>query len=136
MVSKVDGESSSNAFTTIAIYSVQLYLWALTILSLIYLGDMLEWACRGCKWQTNETEQLGVVARAFDPFKFREHTECSICLTEFDESSMVTVLPCDVRHYFHAKCIQDWSRIHTNCPLCKANFTLAQIREFNSKLTL
>ena len=50
VVSKVNGDSSSNTFTTIAIYSVQLYVWALAILSLIYLGDMLEWACRGCKW--------------------------------------------------------------------------------------
>ena len=97
---------------------------------------MLEWFCRGCKWETNETEQLGVVARTFDPFKFREHKECSICLSEFDNNAMVTVLPCDVRHYFHAECIQDWSRIHTTCPLCKAEFNLAQIREMNSKLSI
>ena len=32
--------------------------------------------------------------------------ECTICLDEFEPDSMVTPLPCDVRHYFHTACIQ------------------------------
>ena len=67
-------------FAEIQFWLVQCYVWTLSILSFIYLGDMTEWFCRGCRWKSNETEQLGVVARTFDPFKFREHQECSICL--------------------------------------------------------
>ena len=76
------------------------------------------------------------LARLFDPFKFSEHTECVICLMDFEKDEMVTALPCDFRHYFHTECILNWSKKNTSCPLCKKSFSMAAITEFNNKLTL
>ena len=45
---------------------------------------------------------------------------CAICIDQFTDKCQITVLPCDVRHYFHTKCIQQWLERETNCPLCKA----------------
>ena len=83
-----------------------------------------------------KTKKQSRFARAFDPFKFSEHTECVICLMDFEKNEMVTALPCDVRHYFHAECISSWSKKNSTCPLCKTPFSVAAIREFNNKLTL
>ena len=50
---------------------------------------------------------------------------------------MITPLPCDVRHYFHTNCIEDWysQKGRDYCPLCKETFTLAQIEEYNERFT-
>ena len=117
--------------------TLQLNLYTLAWFSLTKIFAFMDWMCTGCGRDTANTRKLGAVARAFDPFKFREHFECVICLMEFQPNEMVTVLPCDVRHYFHANCIQDWSRKeHSTCPLCKKEFTADQICEFNSRLSL
>ena len=49
-------EDWANIFSSVCLWVVQLYEWVLALLSLLYLGDMLEWICRGCKWKTTETE--------------------------------------------------------------------------------
>ena len=81
------------------------YLYLLSMMCLVYISEMLEWICKGCKFDPDAQANQGMVARTFDPFKFKEHTECSICLCDFEAETLVTVLPCDVRHYFHAECI-------------------------------
>ena len=58
----------------------------------------------------------------FDFNKFSEHEECVICLMPFEDSDMVTPLPCDKRHYFHSACIEQWSKTNNDCPLCKTVF--------------
>ena len=69
------------------------------------------------------------MSRIFDWGKFKEHEECVICLEAFEDSHLVTPLPCDKRHYFHSKCIESWSRNNTSCPLCKQEFNLETIEE-------
>ena len=59
--------------------------------------------------------------------------ECSICLDNFIDGKgthlMVTPMPCDVRHFFHTKCIKDWfDSSKNNCPLCKEIITQSQMR--------
>ncbi|XP_009373423.2 RING-H2 finger protein ATL54-like [Pyrus x bretschneideri] len=49
-----------------------------------------------------------------------EGTECSVCLTEFQEDDTLRLLP-KCNHAFHIPCIDTWLRSHTNCPLCRAN---------------
>lgn len=44
----------------------------------------------------------------FNNQTFNNFEECIICMEKFDDNSQVTPLPCDVRHYFHTHCIQDW----------------------------
>lgn len=45
-------------------------------------------------------------------YRSTEHasmTFCTICLDNFKHArSRITFLPCDPRHYFHAKCIKNW----------------------------
>ena len=50
-----------------------------------------------------------------------------ICLVNFDEDSLVTPLPCDIRHYFHTTCIEQWLMINASCPLCKSPVTMEEI---------
>ncbi|KAF8018502.1 hypothetical protein BT93_H3396 [Corymbia citriodora subsp. variegata] len=45
--------------------------------------------------------------------------ECPVCLSEFDESDMLRLLPwCG--HAFHAPCINKWLAKHAACPVCRS----------------
>lgn len=35
-------------------------------------------------------------------------TECIICMEIFKDNDNVAELNCDLRHYFHEKCIEEW----------------------------
>ncbi|XP_057488390.1 RING-H2 finger protein ATL54-like [Actinidia eriantha] len=48
-----------------------------------------------------------------------EGTECSVCLSEFQEDEILRLLP-KCSHAFHIPCIDTWLRSHTNCPMCRA----------------
>ncbi|KAI3789066.1 hypothetical protein L2E82_01853 [Cichorium intybus] len=48
-----------------------------------------------------------------------EDTDCSVCLSEFQEDETLRLLP-KCNHAFHISCIDTWLRSHTNCPLCRA----------------
>jgi hypothetical protein len=48
-----------------------------------------------------------------------EGTDCSVCLSEFQEDETLRLLP-KCNHAFHIPCIDTWLRSHTNCPLCRA----------------
>ncbi|KAK8617560.1 hypothetical protein V6N13_080470 [Hibiscus sabdariffa] len=48
-----------------------------------------------------------------------EGTECSVCLTEFEDDETLRLLP-KCSHAFHIPCIDTWLRSHTNCPMCRA----------------
>ncbi|PQP96989.1 RING-H2 finger protein ATL54 [Prunus yedoensis var. nudiflora] len=48
-----------------------------------------------------------------------EGTECSVCLSEFQEDETLRLLP-KCNHAFHVPCIDTWLRSHTNCPMCRA----------------
>ncbi|CAA7037744.1 unnamed protein product [Microthlaspi erraticum] len=52
-----------------------------------------------------------------------EGTDCSVCLSEFEEEESLRLLP-KCRHAFHLSCIDTWLRSHTNCPLCRAPIVL------------
>ena len=55
-----------------------------------------------------------------------------ICLVNFNEDSLVTPLPCDIRHYFHTSCIEQWLEINPSCPLCKTPVTPEEIERVAS----
>lgn len=46
-------------------------------------------------------------------------TECSVCLSEFEEDETLRLLP-KCNHAFHIPCIDTWLGSHTNCPMCRA----------------
>ncbi|MBA0668270.1 hypothetical protein Goklo_001202 [Gossypium klotzschianum] len=46
-----------------------------------------------------------------------EDPECCICLANYKDKEEVRQLPCS--HIFHLKCVDQWLRIISCCPLCK-----------------
>ncbi|KAJ7946202.1 RING-H2 finger protein [Quillaja saponaria] len=56
-----------------------------------------------------------------------EGTDCSICLSEFEEDETVRLLP-KCSHAFHPPCIDTWLRSHTNCPMCRAPIVVNVVR--------
>ncbi|KAI3886812.1 hypothetical protein MKW98_017164 [Papaver atlanticum] len=46
-------------------------------------------------------------------------TTCSICLSEYRSTETLKIIPPPCNHYFHAKCIDPWLRMHTTCPVCR-----------------
>jgi hypothetical protein len=47
-------------------------------------------------------------------------SECSICFQMFSASEDIVVLPCSELHVFHHTCIDGWTKIKPNCPICRA----------------
>ncbi|GMN60988.1 hypothetical protein TIFTF001_030086 [Ficus carica] len=43
---------------------------------------------------------------------------CSICLTDYVDDDMVLLLP-DCGHFFHVKCVDEWLRMNSTCPVCR-----------------
>ncbi|XP_047342706.1 E3 ubiquitin-protein ligase At1g63170-like [Impatiens glandulifera] len=43
--------------------------------------------------------------------------ECCICLAKYNDNEEIRQLPCS--HIFHLKCVDQWLRITSSCPLCK-----------------
>ncbi|CAI9780905.1 unnamed protein product [Fraxinus pennsylvanica] len=48
-----------------------------------------------------------------------EGTDCSVCLSGFQENESLRLLP-KCSHAFHVPCIDTWLRSNKHCPLCRA----------------
>lgn len=51
-----------------------------------------------------------------------EGTDCSVCLSEFEENESLRLLP-KCNHAFHLPCIDPWLKSHASCPLCRSNIS-------------
>jgi hypothetical protein len=40
-------------------------------------------------------------------------------------------MPCDIRHVFHTKCIEEWFLNENCCPMCKTPITNAEMRRID-----
>jgi len=45
------------------------------------------------------------------------HTQCCICLMDYEEGEQIVTLPC--LHPFHQECAMRWLERSTKCPVCK-----------------
>lgn len=76
-------------------------------------------------WYINFLGLQQSVIDSITVFKFKKDeglidgTECSVCLSEFQEDESLRLLP-KCSHAFHIPCIDTWLRSHKNCPLCRA----------------
>ncbi|GMY23663.1 RING-H2 finger protein ATL52-like [Fagus crenata] len=52
-----------------------------------------------------------------------EGTDCSVCLSEFQENESLRLLP-KCNHAFHVPCIDTWLKSHSSCPLCRSNINI------------
>lgn len=71
---------------------------------------------------------------SFGRIQLEGQNECAICLGGFEVDQMVTPLSCDIRHYFHYECIQQWMKQKNECPLCKAEIVPANLNELTKEL--
>ena len=69
----------------------------------------------------------------YNPYLHETLKECVVCMEVFLDGVKVTALPCDERHYFHSECILSWSERNRNCPLCKKDYNVRDIKKFNKK---
>nr|GMC57209.1 RING-H2 finger protein ATL54-like [Ipomoea batatas] len=76
-------------------------------------------------WHIRTVGLPDAVIESISVFKYKraegltEGTDCSVCLTEFQEDESLRLLP-KCSHAFHVPCIDTWLRSHKNCPLCRA----------------
>ncbi|XP_058114851.1 E3 ubiquitin-protein ligase At1g63170-like [Magnolia sinica] len=52
-----------------------------------------------------------------NPANASENSECCICLAKYKDKEELRQLPCS--HLFHLRCVDQWLRIISCCPLCK-----------------
>lgn len=45
-------------------------------------------------------------------------SQCSICLCDFKPRARICVGICHATHIFHAKCLNDWLKNRSSCPIC------------------
>ncbi|KAJ8771301.1 hypothetical protein K2173_026478 [Erythroxylum novogranatense] len=83
-------------------------------------------------WQGTAIGLDEALIKSITLFKYRrgdgffEGTDCSVCLTEFQENESLRLLP-KCSHAFHVPCIDTWLRSHASCPLCRASIVSANI---------
>ncbi len=49
------------------------------------------------------------------------HTSCAICMVDYNEQDDVIILPCNSNHYFHSLCVEEFLKVKSECPLCRAH---------------
>lgn len=49
----------------------------------------------------------------------QENEGCCICLNGYNEGETVKILPCNIKHIFHSKCIETWLSSNVACPTCR-----------------
>ncbi|CAN4128147.1 unnamed protein product [Withania somnifera] len=80
-------------------------------------------------WNVNTTGLDESLIKSIMVFKYKngsglaEGTDCSVCLSEFQDDESLRLLP-KCSHAFHVTCIDTWLKSHSNCPLCRANIVL------------
>ncbi|EYU20442.1 hypothetical protein MIMGU_mgv1a025601mg [Erythranthe guttata] len=60
----------------------------------------------------------------------KDGLECSVCLSRFDESEILRLLP-KCRHAFHMSCIDKWLESHSSCPLCRHKFDIKDLKSLS-----
>ncbi|KAK9269008.1 hypothetical protein L1049_000776 [Liquidambar formosana] len=48
----------------------------------------------------------------------REGLECAVCLSKFEDTEILRLLP-KCKHAFHIDCIDQWLEKHSSCPICR-----------------
>lgn len=57
--------------------------------------------------------------KKYNPLKLKGEHSCHICMEEYKENDILTILPCNEMHHFHKACLEEWIRVSGTCPLCR-----------------
>ncbi|XP_061351622.1 E3 ubiquitin-protein ligase Os04g0590900-like [Gastrolobium bilobum] len=77
-------------------------------------------------WHVSTTGLDDALIKSIEVFKYKKgegfggFTDCSVCLSEFQDNEMVKLLP-KCNHVFHPPCIDTWLKSHSSCPLCRSS---------------
>ena len=113
---RVINDEQVSGLCKMCILLIQLYSFFLILPLLLFLLDLALWVLSDCRyqgiftWNGGARQELKDFGKPFDPETFTDNKDCSICLEPFCKDELVLSLPCDVRHYFHIHCIEEWSR--------------------------
>lgn len=83
-------------------------------------------------WQGSNTGLEESLIKSITVHKYKkndglvEGTDCSVCLSEFEENESLRLLP-KCSHAFHVPCIDAWLKSHSSCPLCRSNIAAPAI---------
>ena len=55
----------------------------------------------------------------YEEGRFETQSHCAICLSEYGEKEVVSLLPC--RHIFHGECLGVWLEENVSCPFCRSS---------------
>ncbi|KAI5669804.1 hypothetical protein M9H77_19657 [Catharanthus roseus] len=92
-------------------------------------------------WYINTVGLQQSVIDSIAVFKYKkgegliEGTDCSVCLSEFEDDENLRRLP-KCSHAFHIDCIDTWLRSHKNCPLCRAPIVCENVPETNETISV
>jgi hypothetical protein len=56
-----------------------------------------------------------------DEENYMNDKNCIICYEEINDESFITDLP-ECHHMYHYKCISEWFKRESKCPLCKIDY--------------
>ena len=68
--------------------------------------------------------------------EFFQNKVCLVCMQEFKNEDDVTPLPCDLGHYFHPNCIEEWVACRGNCPLCHIEISQQSMLDFSIQIEI
>ena len=83
-------------------------------------------------WQVASAGLAEDLIRSITVYKYKknggvvEGTDCSVCLSEFEDGEKLRLLP-KCNHAFHLPCIDTWLKSHSSCPLCRFDIGSAKI---------
>ena len=108
---------------------ITLFFVAMGVLCCPYISYILYQNRRDELMQHQATQVMvdSLIKAKYNANVFQTQESCMICLVNFTEDDSVTPLPCDIRHYYHTLCIEQWLLINACCPLCKTEVTLEEI---------
>ena len=64
-----------------------------------------------------QNEEMKLTSVKYKDLSIVKETSCSVCLIDYEETDDISIIKCG--HFFHTKCIQEWTTYKTNCPVCR-----------------
>ncbi|XP_051128415.1 E3 ubiquitin-protein ligase At4g11680-like [Andrographis paniculata] len=100
-------------------YSFPFILFVLLCCCVPLLSALLGYNMNTASIQRGASEEqlAGLPSWKYKDADYSEDPECCICLAKYKDKEEIRQLPCD--HIFHLKCVDQWLRIISCCPLCK-----------------
>jgi hypothetical protein len=68
----------------------------------------------------NDNVEINVSSQLYSTTN-KKYDSCCICTDNYKKNDEVSVLECE--HIYHIKCIKEWCKYKSSCPVCNANIS-------------